>query len=209
MIEDNKVDFLQVTIRKMGDVVNMDPAVLQVGDEVADLLSTSFRRRRVSKVYKEEMLVTGARRVSKVYKEEMLVTGALAYAAGAEFVKYMPCLYPCLSLGLQNFEEHQVCSASVGAVGYICLALLNTFVIKTQTKEDEEIKAAMTLLGGLANALCSKLKMPLKVLSFWIDTLLRELQQSNNEQLEKIATWTHQMLGSLDYDPTDDWMVLD
>ncbi|KAK1352913.1 hypothetical protein POM88_052751 [Heracleum sosnowskyi] len=103
---------LQVTIRKLGDVVNMDPAVLQVGDEVADLLSMSFRRRRVS----------------KVYKEEMLVTGALAYAVGAEFVKYMSCLYPCLSLGLQNFEEHQVCSASVGAVGYIFLALREFFL---------------------------------------------------------------------------------
>ncbi|KAL0310009.1 UNVERIFIED_CONTAM: Importin subunit beta-1 [Sesamum radiatum] len=53
----------------------------------------------------------------------MLAIGALAYAVGPEFGKYMQEFYKYLEMGLQNFEEYQVCSISVGVVGDICRAL--------------------------------------------------------------------------------------
>nr|CAD1841905.1 unnamed protein product [Ananas comosus var. bracteatus] len=62
-------------------------------------------------------------RSSSVHEEAMLAIGALAYATGPEFAKYMPEFYNYLEMGLQNFEEYQVCSISVGVVGDICRAL--------------------------------------------------------------------------------------
>merc|ERR1719263_111503 len=55
--------------------------------------------------------------------EEALAVGAIANATEAEFDKYMPHFRPFLSLGLSNYEEHQVCQVAVGVVGDICRAL--------------------------------------------------------------------------------------
>ncbi|CAL5005816.1 unnamed protein product [Urochloa decumbens] len=60
---------------------------------------------------------------STVHEEAMLAIGALAYATGPDFVKYMPNFFAYLEAGLQNYEEYQVCSISVGVVGDICRAL--------------------------------------------------------------------------------------
>ncbi|CAN1228051.1 Importin subunit beta-1 [Linum grandiflorum] len=60
-----------------------------------------------------------------VHEEAMLAIGALAYACGPEFDKYMPEFYKYLEIGLQNFEEYQVCAVTVGVVGDICRALEN------------------------------------------------------------------------------------
>ena len=62
-------------------------------------------------------------RSATVHEEAMLAIGALAYATGPEFVKYMPEFYTYLEMGLQNFEEYQVCVVMVGVVGDICRAL--------------------------------------------------------------------------------------
>jgi len=53
----------------------------------------------------------------------MLAIGALAYAIGVEFGKYMQEFYRYLEMGLQNFEEYQVCAVTVGVVGDICRVL--------------------------------------------------------------------------------------
>jgi importin subunit beta-1 len=58
-----------------------------------------------------------------VHEEAMLAIGALAYATGPDFVKYMPELFKYLEAGMQNYEEYQVCSISVGVVGDISRAL--------------------------------------------------------------------------------------
>ena len=52
-----------------------------------------------------------------------MAVGAIANATEAEFDKYMPHFRPFLSLGLSNYEEHQVCQVAVGVVGDICRAL--------------------------------------------------------------------------------------
>ncbi|KAK6155567.1 hypothetical protein DH2020_009815 [Rehmannia glutinosa] len=58
-----------------------------------------------------------------VHEEAMLSIGALAYATGPNFAKYMQDFYKYLEMGLQNFEEYQVCAVTVGVVGDICRAL--------------------------------------------------------------------------------------
>ncbi|XWS50326.1 hypothetical protein CRYUN_Cryun12cG0078700 [Craigia yunnanensis] len=62
-------------------------------------------------------------RSSTVHEEAMLSIGALAYATGPDFAKYMPEFYRYLEIGLQNFEEYQVCAVTVGVVGDISRAL--------------------------------------------------------------------------------------
>jgi len=44
-------------------------------------------------------------------------------ATEAAFQKYMGHFGPFLSLGLSNYEEHQVCAVAIGVVGDICRAL--------------------------------------------------------------------------------------
>ncbi|KAK6117740.1 hypothetical protein DH2020_048529 [Rehmannia glutinosa] len=62
-------------------------------------------------------------RSATVHEEAMLAIGALAYVTGPNFAKYMPDFYKYLEMGLQNFEEYQVCAVTVGVVGDICRAL--------------------------------------------------------------------------------------
>ncbi|XP_062003042.1 importin subunit beta-1 [Rosa rugosa] len=62
-------------------------------------------------------------RSSTVHEEAMLAIGALAHATGSEFGKYLPDFYKYLEMGLQNFEEYQVCSITVGVVGDVVRAL--------------------------------------------------------------------------------------
>nr|CAB3462391.1 unnamed protein product [Digitaria exilis] len=62
-------------------------------------------------------------RNATVHEEAMLAIGALAYAAGPNFAKYMAQFYQYLEMGLQNFEEYQVCAITVGVVGDLCRAL--------------------------------------------------------------------------------------
>ncbi|GMH28090.1 hypothetical protein Nepgr_029933 [Nepenthes gracilis] len=96
---------LQVIIQKLGS----EPTryvVLQYADQMMGLFLRVF-----------------ACRSATVHEEAMLAIGALAYATGPDFAKYMPEFYKYLEMGLQNFEEYQVCSVSVGVVGDICRAL--------------------------------------------------------------------------------------
>jgi importin subunit beta-1 len=51
---------------------------------------------------------------STVHEEAVLAIGALSYATGPDFVKYMPNFFTYVEAGLQNYEEYQVCSISVG-----------------------------------------------------------------------------------------------
>ncbi|KAF5193378.1 Importin subunit beta-1 [Thalictrum thalictroides] len=97
---------LQVIIQKLGSSDETKPIILQAADQMMILFLRVFGCRS-----------------STVHEEAMLAIGALAYATGAEFGKYMPEFFKYLEMGLQNFEEYQVCSISVGVVGDICRAL--------------------------------------------------------------------------------------
>ncbi|KAG7612857.1 Importin-beta N-terminal domain [Arabidopsis suecica] len=96
---------LQVIIQKLGSEPTKSKFM-----EYADQMMGLFLR------------VFGCRSAT-AHEEAMLAIGALAYAAGPNFAKYMPEFYKYLEMGLQNFEEYQVCAVTVGVVGDICRAL--------------------------------------------------------------------------------------
>ncbi|KAL5550764.1 hypothetical protein UlMin_000940 [Ulmus minor] len=97
---------IQVIIQKLSSVDETKPIILQAADQIMMLFLKVF-----------------ACRSSTVHEEAMLAIGALAYAMGSEFEKYMPEFCKYLEMGLQNFEEYQVCAITVGVVGDICRAL--------------------------------------------------------------------------------------
>jgi importin subunit beta-1 len=97
---------LQVIIQKLGASDTTKLGIVQYGDQMMSLFLRVF-----------------ACRSATVHEEAMLAIGALAYSTGPEFGKYMPEFYRYLEMGLQNFEEYQVCAVTVGVVGDICRAL--------------------------------------------------------------------------------------
>ncbi|XP_047334647.1 importin subunit beta-1-like [Impatiens glandulifera] len=97
---------LQVIIQKLSSAEETKQVILQAADQIMLLFLKVFSCRS-----------------STVHEEAMLAIGALAYAVGHEFGKYMSEFYKYLEMGLQNFEEYQVCAVSVGVVGDICRAL--------------------------------------------------------------------------------------
>ncbi|KAJ7300086.1 hypothetical protein O6H91_19G031700 [Diphasiastrum complanatum] len=97
---------LQVMIQKLGANEATKYGIVQYADQMMGLFLRVF-----------------ACRSATVHEEAMLAIGALAYATGVEFGKYMQEFYRYLEMGLQNFEEYQVCAVTVGVVGDICRAL--------------------------------------------------------------------------------------
>ncbi|KAF6164899.1 hypothetical protein GIB67_017102 [Kingdonia uniflora] len=97
---------LQIIIQKLSASDETKPIILQSADQMMMLFLKVF-----------------ACRSSTVHEEAMLAIGALAYATGSHFENYMKEFYRYLEMGLQNFEEYQVCAISVGVVGDICRAL--------------------------------------------------------------------------------------
>ncbi|KAJ4842329.1 Importin subunit beta-1 [Turnera subulata] len=97
---------LQVIIQKLGSSEPTKYVFMQYADQIMGLFLRVF-----------------ACRSATVHEEAMLAIGALAYAAGPDFAKYMPEFYKYLEMGLQNFEEYQVCAVTVGVVGDVCRAL--------------------------------------------------------------------------------------
>ncbi|CAL5344172.1 unnamed protein product [Camellia sinensis] len=97
---------LQVIIQKLGSLEPIKYTFMQFADQIMNLFLRVF-----------------ACRSATVHEEAMLAIGALAYATGPDFMKYMPEFYKYLEMGLQNFEEYQVCAVTVGVVGDICRAL--------------------------------------------------------------------------------------
>ncbi|KAI9096802.1 hypothetical protein K1719_025981 [Acacia pycnantha] len=97
---------LQVIIQKLGSSDATKYAFMQYADQIMGLFLRVFAFRNAT-----------------AHEEAMLAIGALAYATGPDFAKYMPEFYKYLEMGLQNFEEYQVCAVTVGVVGDICRAL--------------------------------------------------------------------------------------
>ncbi|GLJ12611.1 hypothetical protein SUGI_0194600 [Cryptomeria japonica] len=97
---------LQVIIQKLGALESTKYGVLQYADQTMNTFLRIFSSRSAT-----------------VHEEAMLAIGALAYAVGVEFGKYMQEFYRYLEMGLQNFEEYQVCAITIGVVGDVCRAL--------------------------------------------------------------------------------------
>lgn len=114
---------LPIDKEKQGDLQALLCGVLQV---IIQKLNVDETKQIILKIADQIMILflkIFACHSSTVHEEAMLAIGALAYATGTEFGKYMPEFYKYLEMGLQNFEEYQVCSVTVGVVGDICRAL--------------------------------------------------------------------------------------
>lgn len=97
---------LQVIIQKLGSSEQTKYVFMQYADQMMGLFLRVF-----------------AIRSATAHEEAMLAIGALAYATGQDFLKYMPEFYKYVEMGLQNFEDYQVCAITVGVVGDLCRAL--------------------------------------------------------------------------------------
>ncbi|KAK7318068.1 hypothetical protein RJT34_02766 [Clitoria ternatea] len=97
---------LQVIIQKLGSSELTKYHFMQYADQIMGLFLRVF-----------------ASRSATAHEEAMLAIGALAYATGSDFAKYMTEFYKYLEMGLQNFEDYQVCAITVGVVGDVCRAL--------------------------------------------------------------------------------------
>ncbi|GMN31435.1 hypothetical protein TIFTF001_003253 [Ficus carica] len=97
---------LQVMIQKLGSSEPTKPQFLQYSDQMMTLFLRVFGSKSAT-----------------AHEEAMLAIGALAYCAGPDFAKYMQEFYRFLEMGLQDFEDYQVCAITVGVVGDLCRAL--------------------------------------------------------------------------------------
>ncbi|KAL5551558.1 hypothetical protein UlMin_001734 [Ulmus minor] len=97
---------LQVMIQKLGSAEPTKYSFLQFADQMMNLFLRVF-----------------ASKSATAHEEAMLAIGALAYSAGSDFAKYMQEFCKYLEMGLQNFEDYQVCTITVGVVGDLCRAL--------------------------------------------------------------------------------------
>ncbi|GLT90721.1 hypothetical protein SLE2022_086400 [Rubroshorea leprosula] len=97
---------LMVIIQKLGSSEQTKFVFMQFADQMMSLFLRVF-----------------ACRSATAHEEAMLAIGALAYATGSNFIKYMQEFYRYLEMGLQNFEDYQVCAITVGVVGDLCRAL--------------------------------------------------------------------------------------
>jgi len=100
-----------------------------------------------------------------VHEEALLLIIALVQAIKEGFERFMPHFAPHLKVGLENYEDVQVCIVSVGVVGDICRGLQGKIITYTDTilqmffanlqnaAVDRKIKVAiLECFGDVANA---------------------------------------------------------
>eukprot|EP00884_Botryococcus_braunii_P012569 jgi/Botrbrau1/21312/Bobra.0184s0023.1 len=97
---------LQVIVQRLSEPDGAKAVVVNCSDSIMQCLLTVFACRNAS-----------------VHEEALLAAGALTYATGAGFSKYMEAFYPVLEMGLANYQEVQVCIASIGVLGDVARAI--------------------------------------------------------------------------------------
>jgi len=115
-------------------------------------------------------------------EEALLVVAALANAVGGNFERFMPHFAPQLKIGLENYEDVQVCLMATGVIGDLCRALEGKIITYTDTilqilhqnlqnpSVDRKIKAAiMPCFGDIALAITGEFE---KYLAFVVQMLL-------------------------------------
>lgn len=108
-------------------------------------------------------------------EEALLLVAAVANAIGVNFERFMPYFAPHLKVGLENFDDVQVCYMSTGVVGDFCRALEGRFITYCDTvlqilygnlqnkAVDRKIKAAiMSCFGDIALAISGDFEKYLK-----------------------------------------------
>jgi importin subunit beta-1 len=143
---------------------------------ICGVLTSLVTRLRQQVMPAAEMIMQEALKVIVAYQqvrggaqvlqeEALLLVAALANAVGTQFERFMPHFAPHLKIGLENFEEIQVCFMTTGIVGDLCRALEGKIITYCDTilqilygnlqnaAVDRKIKAAiMTCFGDIALA---------------------------------------------------------
>jgi len=101
-----------------------------------------------------------------LHEEALLLAAAVAQSVGRGFERFMPVFATHLKIGLENYQEEQVCLMATGVVGDLCRALEGTIITYCDTiltilyqnlqhtVVDRKIKAAiMTCFGDIALAI--------------------------------------------------------
>eukprot|EP00434_Breviolum_minutum_P006487 symbB.v1.2.005728.t1/scaffold337.1/size226155/4 len=136
--------------------------VSRLRDQIAPLADKIMEE--ALKVISAYQQVRGGAQV--LHEEALLLVVALANAAGLGFERFMTHFAPHLRVGLQNYEEVQVCLTTTRMVGDLCTALEGRIagycdmileILYTNLKNpavDRKIKAAvMTCFGDIAMAI--------------------------------------------------------
>lgn len=136
--------------------------VSRLRDQIAPLADKIMEE--ALKVISAYQQVRGGAQV--LHEEALLLVVALANAAGTGFDRFMPHFAPHLTVGLQNYEEVQVCLTTTRMVGDLCTALEKKIggycdmileILYTNLKNpavDRKIKASvMTCFGDIAMAI--------------------------------------------------------
>jgi len=136
------LQLMPAMLAKLSETLQMPMATAEDRQKQADLqalfcgvLQVLIQKLETSDAYRQQMVSNFADNlmtcflqvlrcnVNSVQEDAMQAIAALVQAMGADFLKYMEAFYPFLEQGLKNFQEYQVCSVTVGAVGDLCRAL--------------------------------------------------------------------------------------
>merc|ERR1719329_1050873 len=141
-----------------------------------------------------------------LHEEALLLIQAVGFAVGSQFDRYMQLFAPHLKVGLENYEDVQVCYLSVGILGDLSrilekalLKYCETFLeilyrLLTNAAVDRKIKAAiMPVFGDIALAISGDFE---KYIGPVLDMLHEasktklppEIQDPNDEWVEYLNT---------------------
>jgi importin subunit beta-1 len=136
-----------------------------------------------------------------LHEEALLLIQAVAYSVGQQFDRYMIQFAPHLKVGLENYEEVQVCYLSVGILGDLSrllekelLKYCDTFLellyrLLVNESVDRKIKAAiMPVFGDVALAIAGDFEK-------YLPPVLDMLHEASKTRLPPDVT-----------DPTDEWV---
>jgi len=127
-------------------------------------------------------------------EEALLLIAALANAVGAQFERFMPHFAPYLKVGLENYEDVQVCLMATGVVGDLCRALEGKIITYCDTilqilytnlqnpAVDKRIKAAiMPCFGDIALAITGEFEK-------YLAPVVQMLQVASRTKVDDVAT---------------------
>jgi len=179
---------------------------------ICGVLTALVQRLREKILPAAEQVMEGSIRVITAYQqvkggaqvlqeEALLLVTAVANAVGANFERFMPVFATHLRVGLQNYDDVQVCLMATGVVGDLCRALEGKIITYCDTilqilytnlqnpSVDRKIKAAiMSCFGDVALAISGEFEKYLKpVMQMLLEASLTRLSHgpaSNEEWVE-------------------------
>jgi len=136
-----------------------------------------------------------------IHEETVLLIQAIAFSVSSSFDRYMPMFGPHLKVGLENFEDVQVCSLCVGLLGdlsrcldklllqYCDVFLEILYKLLMEGKVDRKIKAAiMPVFGDVAMAISGDFEK-------YLAPVMNMLAEASKTKLPAEVT-----------DPQDEWV---